>query len=705
MRARYPDQEAFVQRDGVKTAYEVYGEGAPAVLFVPPAPITHARSWKGLIPYLSRHVTLVTTDGRGTGRSDRPQQHEHYRPDQIGADQVAILDAAGAQQVVVVAHCHAVQGALRLATAHPDRVAGLVAIAPNLAVVPSYPYTAEAEARWSEQLDGLTGWALRNRHAWLQDGGYRKWIEFFFEQLLPEPHSTKQYQDTVSWALETDPMAMIAERDGRGMMTRDEAEELCDRLACPTLVIHGNDDRCQPLERGRRVAELTNGEFAVLDGAGHLPHARDPVKVNRLIIDFVQETTGLAMRTKVWTRGLSRRKRALYLSSPIGLGHARRDVAVAKELKRLRPDVEIDWLAQHPVTAVLEAEGEHIHPGSRWLANESAHMASEATGHDLHCFEALRRMDEILVANFMVFQEVVDEGLYDVIIGDEAWDVDHFWHENPELKRGQHVWLTDFVGFLPMPDGGEHEAFLTADYNAEMIEHVARYPWIRDRAIFVGNPDDIVADRFGAELPSIRDWTEQHFSFSGYITGFTPPSPEEIPAWRHQLGYRDDELVCVVAVGGSGVGRALLERVIAAYPLAKRQLPALRMIAVAGPRIDPAMFRTYAGLEVHGYVDRLYRHLSICDLAVVQGGLSTTMELTAAKRPFLYFPLGHHFEQNFHVRHRLDRYGAGRRMDYATTDPDLLAAAIVETIGRPVTYQDVETDGSARAARLIAELI
>ena len=211
------------------------------------------------------------------------------------------------------------------------------------------------------------------------------------------------------------------------------------------------------------------------------------------------------MQTKVWTRGLNRPKRALYLSSPIGLGHARRDVAIAKELKRLRPDVEIDWLAQHPVTAVLEAEGEQIHPASRWLANESAHIASESSEHDLHCFQALRSMDEILVANFMVFQEVVEEGLYDVVIGDEAWDVDHFWHENPELKRGQHVWLTDFVGFLPMPDGGAREAYLTTDYNAEMIEHVARYPWIRDRAIFVGNPDDVVSDRFGGELPAIRE--------------------------------------------------------------------------------------------------------------------------------------------------------------------------------------------------------
>ena len=69
--------------------------------------------------------------------------------------------------------------------------------------------------------------------------------------------------------------------------------------------------------------------------------------------------------------------------------------------------------------------------------------------------------------------------------------------------------MTDFVGWLPMPDGGDREAFLTADYNAEMIEHVERFPRIRDRAIFVGDPDDIVPDDFGPGLPSIRDWTER----------------------------------------------------------------------------------------------------------------------------------------------------------------------------------------------------
>jgi predicted glycosyltransferase len=126
---------------------------------------------------------------------------------------------------------------------------------------------------------------------------------------------------------------------------------------------------------------------------------------------------------------------------------------------------------------------------------------------------------------------------------------------------------------------------------------------------------------------------------------------------------------------------------------------------VAGPRIDPATLPLHDGLEVRAYVHDLYRHLAACDLAIVQGGLTTSMELTANQRPFLYFPLRHHFEQNFHVCHRLDRYGAGRRMDFETDGPSEIAAAIAEEIGREVRYRPVEIDGAARAAKLIAELL
>ena len=191
------------------------------------------------------------------------------------------------------------------------------------------------------------------------------------------------------------------------------------------------------------------------------------------------------------------------------------------------------------------------------------------------------------------------------------------------------------------------------------------------------------------------------YDFPGYVTGFNPDELGD----RSRLGYRDDEKLCIVTVGGSGVGADLLRRVTAAFPEAKQKVPNLRMIVVAGPRIDPKSLPSHDGLEVRSYVHDLYRHLAACDLAVVQGGLSTTMELTASRRPFLYFPLRHHFEQNFHVRHRLHRYRAGRCMDFQTDGPDQIAAAVAEEIGRNVDYRPVETDGAARAARLIADLL
>jgi hypothetical protein len=357
------------------------------------------------------------------------------------------------------------------------------------------------------------------------------------------------------------------------------------------------------------------------------------------------------------------------------------------------------------VTKVLEGRGERIHPASALLASESAAVESEAAEHDLHAFQAIRRMDDTLVSNFMVFADLVKDEPYDVWLGDEAWDIDYFLHENPEMKTATFVWMTDFVGWLPMPSGGAAEARLTADYNAEMIEQRARFRRIRDRSIFVGSPDDIVPDTFGPDLPAIRAWTEENFDFCGYVTGFDPAAYADRSALRADLGYGPDERVCLVTVGGSGVGTALLGKVMAAHALAADRVDGLRTIVVAGPRIDTGDLPKVPGVEVRGFVPDLYRHLAAADLAVVQGGLTTCMELTANRRPFIYFPLANHFEQNFHVRHRLERHGAGRRMDYRESTPETIAAAIATEISRDVDYRPVEADGAARAAAMIAEVI
>jgi len=695
-RARYPDAEGYVERDGVRVFYEVYGEGEPTILLLPTWSIIHSRFWKMQIPYLSRHARVVTFDGRGNGRSDRPQIPEAYEPREFAADAIAVMDETHVDRAVVVSLSIGSQRALILAAEHPVRVAGAIFIGPSLDIAPGHPYRAVYS--FEDVPDTDEGWAKFNAHYWRRD--WLGFLEFFFSQLFTEPHSTKQIEDCVGWGLETDPETLIAATINR-FLSEAEVRALCARVHCPVLVIHGDQDAISPHARGTAFAQATGGTLVTLEGSGHSPLARDPVKVNLLLRDFVAPPPPVAR----WVRGKSRRKRALYISSPIGLGHAQRDAAIADELRKLHPDLEIDWLAQHPVTAVLEKRGERIHPASTYLANESGHIESECAEHDLHCFQAIRRMDEILLSNFMVFHDIVRDDQYDLWIGDEAWEVDYYLHENPEQKQASYVWLTDFVGWLPMPDGGQRESFLTADYNAEMIEQIARFPRIRDRAIYVGNADDIAPDAFGPGLPLIRDWTEEHYDLTGYVTGFDPAVFSDREALRAELGYAAHEQVCVVTVGGSGVGVHLLRRVIDAFPDAKERVPALRMVVVAGPRIDPATLPQAEGLEIRRYVHDLYRHLAACDLAVVQGGLTTSMELTANRRPFIYFPLRHHFEQNFHVRHRLERYRAGRCMDFATATPETIARAIADEIGRVVDYRPVETDGAARAAALIAELL
>jgi pimeloyl-ACP methyl ester carboxylesterase/predicted glycosyltransferase len=682
-RALQPRQTGFAEVDDVRLAFEVFGEGEETVLLLPPWAIAHSRFWKAQVPYLARHFRVVTFDARGNGRSDRPQTVDAYGPRKLPVDAVAVLDAAGVDHCVAVVHCGSAASGLLLAVHNPERIRGAVFMSPALPLTPPVP--ARTGHSFDADLPEYEGWARANRHSWTRD--YRGYVEFFFGECFTEPHSTKQFEDAVGWALETDAETLVHTIDAPGVPD-DELDDLLDRIACPLLVAQGDEDRLIPADRSAAFAERTGAELLTFEGAGHVFNAREPVRFNHMVRDFAERVYRRPAPPSRWRRALTRRRRALYVSSPIGLGHAWRDVAIARELRALHPDLEIDWLAQDPVTRVLEAAGERIHPASALLANESRHIAAESHAHELNVFQAWRRMDEILLANFMVFDDVVRGESYDLWIGDEAWELDYHLHENPELKRAAYCFLTDFVGWIPLPEGGEHEARLTADYNAEMIEQIARFPYVRDRAIFVGSPEDVVPHDFGPGLPAIRPWVQEHFDFSGYV--LAPGAGEP--------GERRRE--CIVTVGGSGVGAGLLQRVIDAAPL----IPDLRMTVVSGPRIDPASLDAPAGVEVVPYVHELSRRLASCGVAMTQGGLTTCMELAAAKTPFVYAPLARHFEQQVHVRHRLERYGAGEAIDLAASTPESIAAGILAALDQPPPA-DVERDGAARAARLIADLL
>ncbi len=706
---RAPDRTGVVVRDGVRTAWAVHEPlhqraDAATVLLLPTWSIVPSRFWKLQVPFLARHHRVVTFDGRGSGASDRPTDAVAYEDPELAADAAAVLDATGTERAVVVGFSCGATWAVHLAAEHPERVEGIVAIAPSCGLAVVTP-GRESDA-FDAPVEAPRGWAKYNQHHWLE-GGYDDFVDFFFAEMFPEAHSTKQVEDCVRWAHEITPEVLVATTAGRlGLdgARRHPLEPVCARVRCPVLVVHGTEDRVRSHAVGRRLAELTGGDLRLVEGAGHGLPARDPVLVNRLLTEFVDRVHPRPSSTSA-PRAHARPLRALYLSSPIGLGHARRDVAIARELRIRVPGLRVDWLAQSPVTAALELAGERVHPGSGWLASESAHVEAESGEHDLHAFAAIRRMDEILVNNFHVLDDVLREEPYDLVIGDEAWDVDFFLHENPSLKRFAFAWLTDFVGWLPMAEGGD-EARLTADLNAEMIGQRARFRRLRDRSVFVGDPGDVVDRTFGPGLPGIREWTADNFDFAGYVTGFEPPDALARTALRRRLGYTPDDVVCIVAVGGSGVGEPLIRRVLDAVPAVRRRLPGLKVTVVTGPRIDPAGLPRPRGVRLRGWVPDLDQQLAACDVAVVQGGLTTCMELTASRVPFVYVPLRHHFEQNIHVRHRLERHRAGRCADYdELADPDRLAELLLEALGTPVDYRPVATDGAARAAELIAEVL
>ncbi len=680
--------------------FEEYGDpAAPPVLLLPSWQIAPFRHWKMQIPHLARTRRVIAYDPPGIGGGERTTDPRAFELDRVIDFGIGLLDHLKIDRADVVGFSLGGAFGLWMAARYPERVNRLVLIAP---VKPSWSL-ADDRSFW-EPHDLYEGWGKRNANYWRED--YDGWLEFFFREVCSEPHSSKIFDDLVSWAKETTPEILEKSVVNPDLLPKLTLDEVLERVTCPVLLIHGDQDQVASIDSTNDLAERRPdfGYVTIEDGA-HSLQARQPVRINQEIDAFLGPAEPIRRR---WPAAFSRvQPRALFISSPIGLGHIQRDLAIARELRRQVPEIEIDWLAQDPVTRVLAQAGERIHPRSSQLASEATHWEQSAHEHHLHCFQALREMDEILLANFMVFLDAVRDTPYDLWIGDESWEVDHYLHENPELKRAPYVFMTDFVGWVPMNRAaGSREAFLTADYNQQMIEQVERFPYVRDRALYIGDYDDLLPERFGSDLPEIPAWTREHFDAVGYVTPFDPADFADRRALRNRLGYRSDEPTVLITVGGTGVGEALLRKVIAAWPLVHRERPDVHGVVVAGPRIDPERLSHPEGLEVRGYVHNLYEHLAACDLAVVQGGLSTTMELTLNRRPFIYVPIRDHCEQIYHVTHRLDRYMAGARLEFDQLDAEALAEAILANLDADTSgYRPYEPGGAERAARRIAELL
>jgi UDP:flavonoid glycosyltransferase YjiC (YdhE family) len=394
--------------------------------------------------------------------------------------------------------------------------------------------------------------------------------------------------------------------------------------------------------------------------------------------------------------------RVLYVSGSFGLGHLTRDLAVAREIRRLCSDAEIGWLAASPASDVLAAANQKLVPEHVEYRSETELADMTAASGQLSLTKYAYRALSAFVHNARMIGRAATQGEFDVIVGDETYDVPianafgiHVLHGIP------YVMEYDFWG-MEVTSGSISERLGAWALNLVMSQEWRVTGRGRNAAVFIGELEDVPDRSYGFLLPNRRRYVADHVEFVGYVLTFDVEGMPRRDVLRRKLGYGEEPLV-LCSIGGTSIGRPLLDLCARAFPLAAARVPGLRMVLVAGPRIDPNSLEAPEGVERRGMVPQLWQHMAACDLAVVVAGGTTTLELEALRVPFLYFPIEHQSEQEVTVAGRLARHGAGVRMRLSTTTPEMLAGAIVANLGAEVSYAPIPANGARRIAERVLE--
>jgi len=396
------------------------------------------------------------------------------------------------------------------------------------------------------------------------------------------------------------------------------------------------------------------------------------------------------------------KRKVLYISGSLGLGHITRDLAIANELRKLNSDIKISWVAAHPASKLIEEAGEHLLPEAAQYSNDNIPAEKAAKGLQLNLLKYLTKASKEWKNNMELFNRITNEENYDIIIGDETYEIIVGFQKNPSQKKAPFVMIFDFIG-LDVMTNNPADWLGTYIWNRVWSKDYkyGRTP-VFDLGLFVGQEEDVPDKRFGPMLPNRREWAKELLHFTGYIFLFNPKDYEDKAKIRAKLNYGKETLI-ICSIGGTSIGRELLKLCGKAFPIIKEEIHDLRMILVCGPRITADSLSVLPGIEIREYVPALYEHFAACDLAIVQGGATSTLELTALRKPFLFFPIEGHFEQA-QVAERLARYKAGVQMLYSQTTPESLAEKAISILGKEVSYSAIPTDGAKRAAHLISRL-
>jgi UDP-N-acetylglucosamine:LPS N-acetylglucosamine transferase len=398
------------------------------------------------------------------------------------------------------------------------------------------------------------------------------------------------------------------------------------------------------------------------------------------------------------------KKRILYVSGSIGLGHVTRDLAIAVQLRKQYPGIELFWLAAHPATLLLKEAGEKLLPEADIYADVNFSAEKVARGFGMNVLKYGRKVRRQFSRNVKILKQIISKQHFDLIIGDETYEFAIALAIKYILIQAPFVMIYDFLGMDSVTRNPVEKLEVSVFNKIWTCTDRRLFSGQKNLALFVGELQDVPDKDLGFLLPNSREHAKKYYKFTGHILPFEPADYDDKTRIREKLGYGKEPLV-LCSIGGTSIGKDLLELCGRAYPIIKRKFPDLHMVLICGPRLSVDSVEVPDGIEVKGYVPALYEHFAASDLAIVQAGGTATLELTALRRPFLYFPLANHCEQQIHVAERLARHQAGIKMVYSQTTPEILAEKVIANLGKDVDYPPIPVQGAQKAAQLIGELL
>src|SRR4051812_27105303 len=309
---------------------------------------------------------------------------------------------------------------------------------------------------------------------------------------------------------------------------------------------------------------------------------------------------------KIKMRKRDMKKNVLFISSSIGLGHAARDLAIASEIKKRNHDIEISWLAGDPALRIIEEAGENLLPQCKLMAEESYLAEKVSNGFGLNVNTYLFRVLLEWRKSIAAINRIIREKKFDLIIADEAYELILAFLVYPGMKKkAPFVMIYDFFGF-DATTKNPFEKLGTYFWNFAWITG-NRTPWVEDLSLFVGNAEDIADKSYGFCLPNARKHAEKHYKFLGNILPFNPQDYRNRAEVKGRLGYGEGPLI-ICSVGGTAIGEDLLNLCSRTYRILKDKLPELQLVLICGPRIDPDSIMMTEGIQIKGYVPKLYEH-------------------------------------------------------------------------------------------------